>query len=226
MNATLPSQPPKPPHELLFLSLVSPYEHLFGLLPPQLLNHWEQSLLEHGCWSTAAGAQPVGAQLRRHGLFIPRRCGLAGIAFFGYLGLGLLGYTALALTGPSVDRAEGAARARSREPSQARRTLVGMPLIPHIQPELPTDSQPLPSLPAAGAKPCLGASTIGGMATDEDANTSNGALSNGAMDPEERAAIDAQRARLRELRKQLKAEGFDGTELLPELEARAATWPT
>jgi hypothetical protein len=64
------------------------------------------------------------------------------------------------------------------------------------------------------------------MATDEDANTSNGALSNGAMDPEERAAIDAQRARLRELRKQLKAEGFDGTELLPELEARAATWPT
>jgi hypothetical protein len=36
---------------------------------------------------------------------------------------------------------------------------------------------------------------------------------------------DAQRARLRQLRDELVAEGADGTKLLPQVQARADTWP-
>lgn len=43
-----------------------------------------------------------------------------------------------------------------------------------------------------------------------------------ADDPRRRAE---QRGRLRELREELLAEGADGSALLPELMARADTWP-
>jgi hypothetical protein len=36
---------------------------------------------------------------------------------------------------------------------------------------------------------------------------------------------DAQRARLRQLREELVAEGADGTTLLPQVQSRADTWP-
>jgi hypothetical protein len=36
---------------------------------------------------------------------------------------------------------------------------------------------------------------------------------------------DAQRARLRQLRDELVAEGADGTKLLPHIQGRADTWP-
>ncbi len=36
---------------------------------------------------------------------------------------------------------------------------------------------------------------------------------------------DAQRARLRQLREELVAEGADGTASLPQLQAHAASWP-
>jgi hypothetical protein len=36
---------------------------------------------------------------------------------------------------------------------------------------------------------------------------------------------EEQRAHWRKVREQLKAEGADGSRYLPELEARAATWP-
>ncbi len=59
------------------------------------------------------------------------------------------------------------------------------------------------------------------MAKDEN---SNGASPNGAMDPEERAFLDSVHAGYRQLRKELKAEGADGTEEYEKLRARAATW--
>ena len=70
------------------------------------------------------------------------------------------------------------------------------------------------------AKMLLGAEagpTIRGMAKDEN---SNGASPNGAIDPEERASLDRIHEGYRELRKQLKAEGFDGTEEYEKLRAR------
>ncbi len=54
--------------------------------------------------------------------------------------------------------------------------------------------------------------------------SSNGVSPNGAMDPEERAFLDRVHERYRELHEQLVAEGFDGTEGLAALRARAATW--
>lgn len=78
------------------------------------------------------------------------------------------------------------------------------------------------------ARPLLGleaGATILDMPKDADLNGSaNGASPYPPVTPEERAAIDAQKAWLREMHKQSVAEGFDGTELLPELEAIAATW--
>jgi len=64
------------------------------------------------------------------------------------------------------------------------------------------------------------------MAKDENSNgaSSNEASPNGAMDPEERASLDRIHEGYRELRKQIKAEGFDGTEEYEKLRARAATW--
>jgi hypothetical protein len=48
----------------------------------------------------------------------------------------------------------------------------------------------------------------------------NGSSPNGAIDPEERASLDRIHEGYRELRKQLKAEGFDGTEEYEKLRAR------
>jgi hypothetical protein len=63
------------------------------------------------------------------------------------------------------------------------------------------------------------------MAKDADLNWSaNAAPPYLPVTRQERAAIDALKARLREMHKQSVAEGFDGTELVPELEAIAATW--
>jgi hypothetical protein len=39
------------------------------------------------------------------------------------------------------------------------------------------------------------------------------------------AARKAQQKRLKKLGEELKAEGFDGSEYLPEIRRRAATWP-
>jgi hypothetical protein len=60
----------------------------------------------------------------------------------------------------------------------------------------------------------------------KDQNT-NGASSNGARPylGLSDAARAEQQASLSELLDELIAEGFDGSEGLPELEARAATWP-
>jgi len=71
--------------------------------------------------------------------------------------------------------------------------------------------------------------TIWGMPKEDDIVSSNGASSNGAspypsVTPEEWAEINAQRASLRKMHEELVAEGIDGTDLLPELRARAATW--
>ncbi len=71
--------------------------------------------------------------------------------------------------------------------------------------------------------------TILGMPKEDDIVSSNGASSNGAspypsVTPEEWAEINAQRASLRKMHEELVAEGIDGTDLLPELRARAATW--
>jgi hypothetical protein len=82
------------------------------------------------------------------------------------------------------------------------------------------------------AKGLLGAkagATIWGMAKEDDIVSSNGASSNGAspyppVTPEDWAEINAQRASLRKMHEELVAEGIDGTDLLPELRARAATW--
>jgi hypothetical protein len=53
-------------------------------------------------------------------------------------------------------------------------------------------------------------------------NTGNGTLTKGRLS---KAARDRQRARLRKLQEELRAEGADGSKYLPELERRAATWP-
>ena len=55
-----------------------------------------------------------------------------------------------------------------------------------------------------------------------EAATTTQAKQQPADDPKLR---DAQRARLRQLRDELVAEGADGTTLLPKLQARADTWP-
>jgi hypothetical protein len=72
------------------------------------------------------------------------------------------------------------------------------------------------------------------MAKDENSNgasskngsspSAGGVSPNGAIDPEERASLDRIHEGYRELRKQIKAEGFDGTEEYEKLRARAATW--
>jgi len=63
------------------------------------------------------------------------------------------------------------------------------------------------------------------MAKDENIDAStNGVSPNGAIDPQERAFLDRLHARYDALSEQLKAEGFDGSEYLPELRRRAATW--
>jgi hypothetical protein len=77
------------------------------------------------------------------------------------------------------------------------------------------------------AKGLLGAetgATLEGMAKDEN---SNGASPKGdhrylGLSDSERAE---QQQSLREYADELRAEGFDGSEYLPELEALAATWP-
>ena len=63
------------------------------------------------------------------------------------------------------------------------------------------------------------------MAKDENiTSSSNGATPNGRVDPAERAAVDAQQARFRELHEQFVAEGGDSSKELAALRARAATW--
>jgi hypothetical protein len=71
----------------------------------------------------------------------------------------------------------------------------------------------------------VGGGTIWGMAKHENHSSStNGSSPDVFIDDEDRRQVQAQHARFREVRKELEAQGVDGTAEYEKLLAKAATW--